>query len=1212
MRDNPRFGIFGLTFILVASALIMSTRTTASKRSYAGHRTDSAAVTANSMQTLEDLDLPGGIGAVEDVRLREEQIARMRGYEPGKPFDARARGRALQEMERQERALTLAVKTGNIRRDISANTWTPIGPAPIPNGLTIGVPAPVSGRVTAIDVHPTNPDIAYVGTADGGLYRTLDGGNTWTPLMDDAQILTIGAVTIDPQNPSVVFVGTGEGNSSDSLFGLGLYRINNADTTPILNGPFETRVAGTGTSAGNGHAFLGTAINKIVIDPADENRIFLGNIYASSGLSLTSNCCNGNPPNGALGLYFSSNAMSNSPTFSLIGLPGFNEKQGISDVVLEPGSSDNLIFGVRDAGGLGLDGIYRTTNASVAPAAAPTFTREVTLETVANSKLTIYKQGANPAIVSAAIERPSGHGQLIQSTDGGATFPTTLFAANEFCGGQCYYDMALAVDPGATTATTDDIIYLGGQTNIVERSTDGGASFSNTHTGLHPDSHALRIAPSNSAIVYTGNDGGIWRSLNANDLSNPVLWSNLNNSEFSATQFESIAVHPTDANETIGGTQDNGTVIQVTSGSWTMSQAGDGGAVLIDRNAVDTTNVTLYHTIQMGRNSIGYFRADTTANALAGLWSAKGCFGGLPGNGISCNDSVLFYAPMALGPNAADSGGTNTVYLGTDRLYRSADKGNNNTVVSQVPVLGDPISAIGISPQNDDVRLVGTVSGGILATTTGSSTLTELDPIGPGSLVPDKYIARAVIDPNHQNVAYLTFDTFFGSSFSPAYGHVWKTANLNSATPTWTSVANGIPDIPVNALAIDPLDSNHLYAGCDIGVYVSFNGGASWNPYGHSLPRVAVFDMAIQNSNRILRIATHGKGMWEIGLLAPSAAPANIGGKITSQDGSPIAGAVVRMSGASSATAITDSNGFYGLTGVDTGEFYTVTPALANFQFSPMNRSFSLLGNKTDAMFTGVPDAVKSLNPIDTNEYFVRQQYLDFLGREPDQEGFGYWSDQFNQCIGDPDCIFRRRINVSAAFFMEHEFQQTGSFICDTYKAALARRPTFEEYSSDRRQVVGGPDLETRKQAFAEEFVERADFVSLYDTNLSGETFVDLLLRNIQQSSTVDLSAQRPVLLIVYSSGASRTQSRARVLGLVADGPIFREIQYNSSFVLAEYFGYLRRDPDEAGYQFWLDVLNNRAPGNYRGMVCAFLTASEYQRRFSPVVTHSNAECGAS
>src|SRR5207302_10747723 len=116
----------------------------------------------------------------------------------------------------------------------------------------------------------------------------------------------------------------------------------------------------------------------------------------------------------------------------------------------------------------------------------------------------------------------------------------------------------------------------------------------------------------------------------------------------------------------------------------------------------------------------------------------------------------------------------------------------------------------------------------------------------------------------------------------------------------------------------------------------------------------------------------------------------------------------------------------------ETNGFYTVEPSRANFVFSPAQRSFGQLGQHTGAAFTALPNA-DGLNPLDATEYFVRQQYLDFLGREPDQGGFGYWSDQINQCQGDLACIRARRIDVSAAFFVEREFQQTGSFIYTLY-----------------------------------------------------------------------------------------------------------------------------------------------------------------------------------
>jgi len=184
---------------------------------------------------------------------------------------------------------------------------------------------PVSGRVAAIAVDPTDANIVYVGAAQGGLYRSLDGGTTWTALMDSAQSLAIGAVTVDPLNHTTVFVGTGEGNLSlDSFFGVGLYRITNATTTPVLAGPFEQRIAGTGTGVSNGHAFIGTAINKIVVDPANDNRLFIGNTTGASGMSGDSICCGTTtPPSGFIGLYFSANALAGTPTFSRVsGLPG--------------------------------------------------------------------------------------------------------------------------------------------------------------------------------------------------------------------------------------------------------------------------------------------------------------------------------------------------------------------------------------------------------------------------------------------------------------------------------------------------------------------------------------------------------------------------------------------------------------------------------------------------------------------------------------------------------------------------------------------------------------------------------------------------------------------------------------------------------------------------------------------------------------------------
>jgi subtilisin-like proprotein convertase family protein len=341
----------------------------------------------------------------------------------------------------------------------------------------------------------------------------------------------------------------------------------------------------------------------------------------------------------------------------------------------------------------------------------------------------------------------------------------------------------------------------------------------------------------------------------------------------------------------------------------------------------------------------------------------------------------------------------------------------------------------------------------------------------------------------------------------------------------------------------------------------------------------------------------------------PTAASARISGQIVTSDGQPLSGATVTvMGGAGTVRAITNSNGFYQVENLEAGGFYTVTPSRANFAFAPANRSFSLVGDKTDAVFTGMPINPEG-NPLESPEFFVRQQYLDFFSREPDQGGLEYWSAQLRSCGNDAYCIETRRLDISAAFFIAQEFQDSGLYIYDVYQGALGRRPDYAEYSVDRRLVVGGPRLEADKTAFAESFVERAEFNAQYPLTMSDEVFVDALLRTAQQSSGIDLSNDRAALINLYNTGATATESRSMVVRSVAEGSRFRQTQYNPAFVLMEYYGYLGRNPDGEGYDFWLTVLNSGDRNNYRGMVCSFITSAEYQRRFSSVVTRSNAEC---
>ncbi len=358
--------------------------------------------------------------------------------------------------------------------------------------------------------------------------------------------------------------------------------------------------------------------------------------------------------------------------------------------------------------------------------------------------------------------------------------------------------------------------------------------------------------------------------------------------------------------------------------------------------------------------------------------------------------------------------------------------------------------------------------------------------------------------------------------------------------------------------------------------------------------------------NRPERLSDHDPAVAYFALpITPTAAPASVSGRVVSNDGAPLGGVVMQLDGARSYRAITDSDGRYSFNGVEPGELYNLMPSRVNFSFNPAARSINLVGNLTNAVFTGTPGA-EIANPLDTPEYFVRQQYLDFLGREPDEGGLNFWSSKLSSCGQDYACLKQARINVSAAFFQSEEFQQTGSFIYRLYGAALGSAPVYAKFMADRSRVVDGSDLAARREAFVREFVGRAEFLEKYPLSMTAEQYVDAVLASAQNSSGADLSLMREQLLSEYAASGDRS----RVLLSVAESDAFKRAEYNRAFVLMQYFGYLRRDADSGGYQFWLDVLNNRVPGNYQSMVCAFITSTEYQRRFASVVTRSNSECG--
>ena len=262
-------------------------------------------------------------------------------------------------------------------------------------------------------------------------------------------------------------------------------------------------------------------------------------------------------------------------------------------------------------------------------------------------------------------------------------------------------------------------------------------------------------------------------------------------------------------------------------------------------------------------------------------------------------------------------------------------------------------------------------------------------------------------------------------------------------------------------------------------------------------------------------------------------------------------------------------------------------------------------------------------NQIDDVQFFVRQQYPDFLNRQPDADGLAFWTNEIALCGADQSCIEAKRINVSAAFFLSIEFQQTGYLVYRIYKASYGDAPgtpvpvRLSEFLPDTRQIGQGvvvnqtgweTVLENNKQAFVADFVSRARFSTEYPFSMEPAEFVDTMLINAGVSPPM---SERASIINEFGSASTSEDSaaRARVLRRVAENSMLNQQEFNKAFVLMQYFGYLRRNPpdppeptlDFQGYNFWLNKLN-QFNGNFVNaeMVKAFLLSTEYRQRFGP------------
>jgi len=260
------------------------------------------------------------------------------------------------------------------------------------------------------------------------------------------------------------------------------------------------------------------------------------------------------------------------------------------------------------------------------------------------------------------------------------------------------------------------------------------------------------------------------------------------------------------------------------------------------------------------------------------------------------------------------------------------------------------------------------------------------------------------------------------------------------------------------------------------------------------------------------------------------------------------------------------------------------------FSVSLSGTSSATLGTRATATVTIIDnDAVTGPNPIDNTNFFVRQQYIDFLNREPDPPGFAGWTSTINNCSGDTtQCD---RIHVSQLFFQSAEFQERGYFVYRFYDVALGRKPDYAEFVVDLAGVSGFLDnnqLEAAKVAFIAGFMARAAFVSTYNS-LTNQQYVDALLN----TAGVTLSNRQAMIDGLNNS----TLTRAQVLRQIVESPEVSTKYNHQAYAVMEYFGYLRRQPD-AFFLDWIRVLDQT--NDPRGMVTGFVNSAEYRQRFGP------------
>jgi hypothetical protein len=1182
------------------------------------------------VEGVERFDEPSdgeGAKGEGDVQKREEWFNFKRSY----PFDAPPADARRAAWESRPKG---RLKDDAARGITSATAfqWQPIGPAPTTPKFP-GNWGMTSGRINTIAVEPDNASVVLVGTATGGIWRSADAGATFAPVSDSQVDLAVGSIAFSKSSPNIVYAGMGD--IGNGYMGSGVLKSVDAGATwARINVVSAPSLGGLGTTA------------EIEVAPNDPNRLYLlqatkviPNAYGDT--TPTANTLFRN------GVFVSSDGGA-TWTRTISGRP--------RDIAIDPSNPNVIYLGmilVDDINGNSADGVtsaeagvFKSTNAGqtwtkvyTAPfgtCISPTFTGCPSDVRVATT--------SDPNRVYAIAGVRGGALRLATSATGGDanTWNDASIAAS-VDSGQFGYNAYIYADP--TNAST---IYVG--TRDVYKSTNGGASWTGltknfTAPGFgynpfgsssHPDQHSFAFSPSDPNTIYVGNDGGVSKSTNGG-----ATFQSLNAS-LALAQFVGIAAHPTNPDLSVAGAQDNGTQVRVLGGSgWTEFAEGDGGHPVI--SSADPSVV--FSAYVFGAIRWWRFNANGTRTEQFSRRTDETTFGE-----STTTPRIAFYPPFT--GNGVDG----AVYFGTWKLFVST----NFYDQSQAPAWAaasatdltnggsDVLNAIGVAHtaySPSQVIYTGSATGRAMVSQDGGATWTDVT-----AGLPTRSIESVTVDPSNAAVAYVTVSGF-GS------GHVFKTTNFGA---NWIDLSGSdpstrLPNVPTNALLIDPSNPNVIYAGTDIGVFRSTTSGGAWETFNTGMPPVSVSAFAVSASGKI-QVATYGRGAYE---LQTTAAVSTLQfelqiasvGEATARaslnvtrigDLSTTVSATVRTLDNPAAVRCDDTTtqpfvAFARCDYATTVETLTFAPgettktffvSIINDVFKEPDENVTInLVNPSAGAQVGAQGSMTlrivsddaatpppSANPILSNDFFVRQQYLDFFGREPDAGGFAAWKgtldgcpDPFNSSPTSPSANCDR-VSVSTKFFRSQEFELKGGYVFNFYRVAFSRLPRYAEIIPDMASLtaVDNAGFFAKKAAFTNEFVQRQEFKNLYDA-LTSAQFVNALMDkySLQQITTPNpatpddtatkITLTRADLVNRLNAG---TLTRAQVVRALAESNEVVAAEANSAFVAMQYFGYLRRDPDQGGFNDWLNHLTVTHPGDFRSMVNGFMNSIEYRLRF--------------